>query len=119
MEILAGIIFIIVMLFTMLLPFLMFGFMIFAVGFWVWMLIDSATNQKLTGNDKLMWVLIVVFANWIGALIYFFIGRKQCQATPPTNPPPPIPARLPPPVPARRPPPVPVAITQQKEYPEF
>lgn len=28
-------------------------------------------------NNKLIWILVVLFLNLIGALLYFFIGRKQ------------------------------------------
>lgn len=48
-----------------------------AFGFWIWMLIDCATNETDAGNNKLVWILIIVFAHVIGALIYFFVRRPQ------------------------------------------
>lgn len=51
-----------------------FGLAVF--GFWLWMLIDVCTKE-FDGNEKLIWVLVVVLANWLGALIYFFIGRSK------------------------------------------
>jgi hypothetical protein len=71
---------------AMLLPLLLFGFVVLSQGFWIWMIVDSATNPRLVGNDKLMWVLIVVFTNWIGALIYFFAARPRRSQTPPPVP---------------------------------
>ena len=71
----------------MLLPLLMIAFLIFSQGFWIWMLVDSATNKRLIGNDKLVWVLVVVFTNWIGALVYFFAGRRKGSAASPPPPP--------------------------------
>ena len=46
-------------------------------AFWVWMLIDCATKESEQGNTKLVWVIIIVFANFIGALIYYFARRPQ------------------------------------------
>jgi len=34
-------------------------------------------KSNFKGNDKLIWVLVVIFLHWIGALLYFIIGRKQ------------------------------------------
>ncbi|SDG63006.1 PLDc N-terminal domain-containing protein [Psychroflexus sediminis] len=39
-------------------------------------LIDIARSE-FTGNNKVVWVLIVLFTNFLGAILYFFIGRKQ------------------------------------------
>jgi hypothetical protein len=34
-------------------------------------------KSNFKGNDKLIWVLVVIFLHWIGALLYFIISRKQ------------------------------------------
>ena len=34
-------------------------------------------RSKFNGNDKIVWVLVVLFFNIIGAFLYFIIGRKQ------------------------------------------
>ena len=34
-------------------------------------------KSKFNGNDKIVWVLVVLFFNLIGAILYFIIGRKQ------------------------------------------
>lgn len=39
-------------------------------------LIDIIKSQ-FNGNDKLIWVLVVLFLSFIGAILYFIIGRKQ------------------------------------------
>lgn len=39
-------------------------------------LIDIVRNE-FTGNNKIVWVLIVLFGNILGAILYFTIGRKQ------------------------------------------
>ena len=46
-------------------------------GFWIWMLIDCATNEPETGNNKVVWIIIIVFAHIIGALIYWTCRRDQ------------------------------------------
>jgi len=64
---------------------LVFGFMMLICGFvgialmafWVWMLIDCASNEPSEGNDKIVWVVIVIFAGWIGALIYYLVRRPE------------------------------------------
>jgi prolipoprotein diacylglyceryltransferase len=45
--------------------------------FWIWMIVDCATKEPNQGNDKIVWILIIVLAHWIGALIYFFVRRPQ------------------------------------------
>lgn len=61
----------------------MFGglfFLVFVIGgtvFWVIMIIECATKESSQGNTKLIWILIIVFTHWIGALIYYFVRRPQ------------------------------------------
>ena len=45
--------------------------------FWIWMLIDCATKEPSQGNDKVVWILVILFTHVIGALIYFFIRRPE------------------------------------------
>ena len=39
-------------------------------------LVDIVRN-KFEGNMQLIWVLIVLFLNILGAILYFVIGRRQ------------------------------------------
>ena len=48
---------------------------------WIWMLIDCATNEPSTGNDKVVWILIIAIGQIIGALIYYFSRRPWRIAT--------------------------------------
>ncbi len=34
-------------------------------------------RSEFAGNNKIMWVLIVLFMNIIGSILYFLIGRDQ------------------------------------------
>jgi len=49
--------------------------------FWIWMLIDCLTSSMPT-NEKLLWALVIFFLHLLGAIIYFFVGRKGRQAVP-------------------------------------
>jgi hypothetical protein len=39
-------------------------------------LIDILRNE-FNGNNKIVWVLVVLLTNFFGAILYFLIGRKQ------------------------------------------
>ncbi|GAC1377365.1 MAG: hypothetical protein NVS2B12_18150 [Ktedonobacteraceae bacterium] len=56
-------------------------FGILTMIFWVAMLIDCAKNPRLQAGAKVGWLLVVILANWVGALIYFFAGRARNQTT--------------------------------------
>jgi len=56
---------------------LIVAFLLGASVFWVFMIIDCATKEPTGGNDKLVWILIIIFAHWIGALIYYFVRRPR------------------------------------------
>jgi hypothetical protein len=45
--------------------------------FWVVMIIECATREPSSGNEKLIWILIIIFTHWIGALVYYFVRRPQ------------------------------------------
>jgi heme/copper-type cytochrome/quinol oxidase subunit 2 len=49
-------------------------------AFWIWMLIECVTKEPDTGNTKACWVLIIVFAHVVGALIYCFVSRHRRYA---------------------------------------
>jgi hypothetical protein len=34
-------------------------------------------ERRVRGGSKLVWVLIIVFINLIGPLVYFFVGREE------------------------------------------
>ena len=46
-------------------------------AFWLWMLIDAIKSKGLSDGEKIVWVLVIIFLNFLGALIYFFAGRKS------------------------------------------
>ena len=45
--------------------------------FWVWMIVDCAVNEPPNDNNKIVWILIIIFTHFIGAIIYFLVRRPQ------------------------------------------
>jgi len=64
-------------------PFTFFVFSLFGLlgllgtALWIWMLIDCGMNEPPEGNEKIVWILVIVFTHWIGALIYLLARRPQ------------------------------------------
>ena len=47
---------------------------------WVWALVDCVVNEPSAGNEKIVWVIIIVFTHWIGALLYLLLRRPKRKA---------------------------------------
>ena len=47
------------------------------MAFWIWMLVHAIQNKGLTDGEKVGWVLAIALIHFIGALLYFFIGRPK------------------------------------------
>ena len=45
--------------------------------FWIWMIVDCVTNEPSVGNDKLIWVLVIIFLPFLGSLLYYFVRRPE------------------------------------------
>ena len=43
--------------------------------FWIWMLVDALMRKKF--EDKLVWILVIIFLHFIGALLYYFLVYKK------------------------------------------
>lgn len=53
---------------------------VFSALIWLVALIHAATNKNFKDSTtKLMWVLIIVFTNAIGALVYLLFGRPKVE----------------------------------------
>lgn len=48
-----------------------------ATAFWIWALIDAIQNPRLDSNERLIWILVIILTQFIGALIYVIVGRKK------------------------------------------
>jgi type IV secretory pathway TrbD component len=47
-----------------------------AFGLWIWMLVDCL-QSKMAENEKLLWVIILLLGNFIGAILYFFLVKNK------------------------------------------
>jgi hypothetical protein len=47
---------------------------------WIWALVDAIQNPSLSGNEKLIWVLVIILTSLLGAVLYLLIGRKRGAA---------------------------------------
>lgn len=53
---------------------------LFIIGFVILfplMALISALKNDFPGNDKVIWVLLIIFLPFLGALLYFLIGRPK------------------------------------------
>jgi hypothetical protein len=63
--------------------FFLFALMAGLVGFafWVWTLVDAVRRSDdefaVVGQNKLMWVLLIVLAGIIGSILYVAIARPK------------------------------------------
>ncbi len=59
-------------------PALAIGFC--ALAFWIWMLVDCIKHESSEGNDKIVWVIVIVATKLIGAIVYYFARRQKRMA---------------------------------------
>ena len=65
-------------MFLLLMAFYLLGcmFVVAAFAFWIWMIVDVVTKEP-PGNDKIVWLILVIALHWIGALIYYIVRRRK------------------------------------------
>jgi|ETNmetMinimDraft_2_1059921.scaffolds.fasta_scaffold11619_6 NADH:ubiquinone oxidoreductase subunit 6 (subunit J) len=74
-EVGAGMAFIAVFLvFTMI--FAIIGLFVFLFIFWIYMIIDVAKRDFKEDSERVVWILVLVFLSWLGALIYYFAVKN-------------------------------------------
>jgi phospholipase D-like protein len=77
--------------FVIFLPLALLGFVV-----WLWALIDAIRvpdDSMYRAGNKLIWVLVIVLAQLVGAILYFAIGKPAAGSRPRSSsvPPPPPP----------------------------
>ena len=62
--------------------FILMWFVIVAGMFvlWIWTLIDCIKNESAEDNERIVWVVVIAAAHWIGALIYLIARRPKRKA---------------------------------------
>ncbi|HZN32594.1 MAG TPA: PLD nuclease N-terminal domain-containing protein [Pirellulaceae bacterium] len=48
---------------------------------WIWALIDAIQNPGLNQTERLIWVLVILLTNTLGAILYLLIGRSRRAMT--------------------------------------
>lgn len=50
---------------------------IVAFAFWIWMLVDCLVHEPGDSNEKIVWTIVIVFLQVIGAILYFLLRRRR------------------------------------------
>jgi uncharacterized membrane protein YhaH (DUF805 family) len=50
---------------------------------WIAARIHCLTNKRLRDVERLIWVLVIIFLNFIGAIMYLIFGRNPKHDHPP------------------------------------
>ena len=58
-----------------LLMLLVMAIFVFLFVFWIIMIIDCVKREFKGENDKVVWILVLVFLGFIGAIIYYFVVK--------------------------------------------
>lgn len=45
--------------------------------FWIVMLIDCIKRNFKNENEKIVWVLVIIFLHFLGALTYYFVVKAK------------------------------------------
>jgi hypothetical protein len=53
-----------------------------AFAVWIWALVDAITNPALDSTMRIVWILVIVFTQIIGAIIYLAVGRSMQRRSP-------------------------------------
>lgn len=49
--------------------------------FWIWAMVDSVRNSRISGTARVVWLLVILFTHWLGAVCYFIFGRSPQPQT--------------------------------------
>ena len=60
-----------------LLFFVVLAFAIFLIIAWIWMIVDCVQRKFKSESDKIVWILVLLFLNLIGLILYYFIVFKK------------------------------------------
>jgi uncharacterized membrane protein len=58
------------------LPFIL-PVLLIELGLMVFALVDVVKRKRVRGDNKVVWILIIILVNLIGPIIYLAIGRKE------------------------------------------
>lgn len=58
---------------------ILFGPVLLTVVLYIFCIIHCIKNNRLQGNSKLLWLIIILVAPFLGSIIYLVAGRKGSQ----------------------------------------
>jgi hypothetical protein len=54
------------------------------LALWIWALVSAIQNPVLDSTTRIIWVLVIIFTGFIGAIIYLVVApRSASSGTPP------------------------------------
>ena len=56
------------------LPVAFIGAAVLGFLIWIWALIHMLTSRRIQGTDKIVWAIVIVFLNILGAILYFVLS---------------------------------------------
>ena len=56
---------------------ILFAAVVGGLVFWIVMIVDVANRKFKKEDDKTVWVLIVILAGIVGALVYYFMIKRK------------------------------------------
>ena len=65
---------------VILFAFVALAFVIFFFIFWIAMIVDCLTRKFKEGSERIAWLLVLIFLNIVGLIIYYFmVFRKKLK----------------------------------------
>lgn len=57
-----------------------FTLIVLLIIFWIKMIINCANRNFLNPNDKIVWILVIVLLQLLGAIIYWFVVASKPES---------------------------------------
>ena len=56
---------------------LFFLLIIGSLALWIWMLVDCIKRKFKKDDEKIIWLLVIILVQVIGAIIYYFVIKRK------------------------------------------
>ena len=66
-----------IVIFILLVALVLLALVVFGTLFWVRMLSDALNRKFEDENDKIAWVLVIIFTHGIGAMLYYKLVKTK------------------------------------------
>ncbi len=50
-----------------------------SIVFWIIMLVDCVQRNFKKSDERIIWILVIVLAGAIGALVYYFVVKRKAK----------------------------------------